>query len=83
MKNIYKIIIACFVTAVVTASVTAYIAHRYYTNFFDIETEIACKDNASPDINGCCPGEEYKDMGDQGFNCCPLDGGDCFPPIVK
>ena len=26
-------------------------------------------------------GEIYTDMGDQGFNCCPDDGGDCFPPI--
>ena len=81
MKTIYKIIIACVITAFVTAFATAY----FYPDIIAIfdDTEVACKDNASPDINGCCPGEEFKDMGDQGFNCCPLDGGDCFPPIVK
>ena len=31
--------------------------------------------------HGCCPGEVYTDMADLGFNCCPDDGGDCFPPI--
>ena len=29
-------------------------------------------DGAAPDANGCCPGETYTDMGDQGFNCCPV-----------
>lgn len=38
-------------------------------------------DGAAPDANGCCPGETYTDMGDQGFNCCPAGGGDCFPPL--
>ena len=42
---------------------------------------ITCGDGANPDANGCCPGETYTDMGDQGFNCCPDAGGDCFPPI--
>lgn len=28
-----------------------------------------------------CLGEVYTDMADLGFNCCPDDGGDCFPPI--
>lgn len=68
-------------TAVVTAFATAYILeHKQY---FGTNTEYICKDNASPDLNGCCPGEELTDMGDQGFNCCPMDGGDCFPPIDK
>ena len=40
-----------------------------------------CPDGSGPDTNGCCPGEIYTDMGDQGFNCCPQDGGDCFPPL--
>ena len=35
----------------------------------------------APDQYGCCPGEVYTDMGDQGFNCCPSTGGDCFPPF--
>ncbi len=43
---------------------------------------ITCDGGANPDANGCCPGETYTDMGDQGFNCCPNAGGDCFPPIT-
>ena len=80
MKNIYKILFTCIITAILVVPTTWYFAREYYTR--EIDTEITCKDNASPDINGCCTGEEYKDMGDQGFACCPMDGGDCFPPIV-
>lgn len=72
-------IIACILTALVTAFATAYII-QYKQN---TDSEYICKDNASPDINGCCPGEEYTDMGNNGFNCCPMDGGDCLPPIDK
>ena len=43
---------------------------------------VTCDGGANPDANGCCPGETYTDMGDQGFNCCPDAGGDCFPPIT-
>ena len=43
---------------------------------------ITCEGGANPDSNGCCPGETYTDIGEQGFNCCPNTGGDCFPPIV-
>lgn len=43
---------------------------------------ITCEDGALPDEYGCCPGEIYTDMGEQGFNCCPETGGDCFPPIL-
>lgn len=49
--------------------------------FADIVT---CLDGSAPDINGCCPGEIYTDMGpDMGFNCCPAGdpNGDCFPPM--
>ncbi len=42
---------------------------------------LTCDDGAAPDINGCCTGETYTDMGEAGFNCCPDAGGDCFPPI--
>ena len=42
---------------------------------------LTCEDGSLPDGNGCCAGEIYTDMGDQGFNCCPETGGDCFPPI--
>lgn len=42
---------------------------------------LTCEDGNPPDENGCCAGETYTDMGEQGFNCCPVAGGDCFPPI--
>lgn len=41
-----------------------------------------CPDGTAPDINGCCAGEIYTDMGSMGFNCCPPNGGDCFPPLL-
>jgi hypothetical protein len=46
-----------------------------------IEETITCDDGSAPDANGCCVGETYTDMGEEGFNCCPDAGGDCFPPI--
>ncbi len=46
-----------------------------------VEEVLTCDDGSAPDMNGCCAGETYTDMGDQGFNCCPDSGGDCFPPI--
>ena len=46
------------------------------------EAVLTCIDGSAPDSNGCCAGEIYTDMGDQGFNCCPETGGDCFPPIL-
>ncbi len=42
---------------------------------------VSCPDGNEPDKNGCCAGEIYTDMADLGFNCCPEDGSDCFPPI--
>ena len=58
--------------------------------FVDVATEeeaattavITCEGGVAPDEYGCCPGEIYTDMGEQGFNCCPEAGGDCFPPIT-
>ena len=47
-----------------------------------VETIITCEGGALPDEYGCCPGEIYTDMGEQGFNCCPETGTDCFPPIL-
>ena len=36
----------------------------------------------TPDENGCCPGEIYKDLGGSlGFNCCTKNNEHCFPPI--
>ena len=81
MKNTYKILIACGLTAIVTAFITTIVVKNQY-EMADVP-EFVCKDNASPDINGCCPGEEYKDTGNQIFACCPTDGGECFPPIIK
>ncbi|MBR2412383.1 MAG: TrbI/VirB10 family protein [Alphaproteobacteria bacterium] len=46
------------------------------------ENVLMCLDGTPPDANGCCTGEIYTDMGDQGFNCCPESGGDCFPPML-
>lgn len=34
-----------------------------------------------PDDNGCCPGETYTDLGEQGFNCCTKNNEHCFPPM--
>ena len=45
------------------------------------EPLLKCDDGTNPDANGCCTGEVYTDMGEQGFNCCPETGGDCFPPF--
>ena len=45
------------------------------------EEVLTCEDGAAPDLNGCCAGETYTDMGESGFNCCPDTGGDCFPQI--
>ena len=79
MREIYKIFIACLLTAIVTAFVTAHIVTKQYE--ISDETEYLCKGDAKPDSNGCCPGETYTDMDELGFACCPIDGGDCFPPI--
>jgi hypothetical protein len=42
---------------------------------------LLCEDSTPPDINGCCTGEIFTDMAEQGWNCCPAGGGDCFPPL--
>ncbi|MCL2737323.1 MAG: hypothetical protein FWE17_00475, partial [Alphaproteobacteria bacterium] len=42
---------------------------------------LLCEDGTHPDSNGCCTGEILTDMGDLGMNCCPVTGGDCFPPL--
>ncbi len=39
-------------------------------------------DGQAPDQYGCCPGETYTELPEQGgFFCCPDGGGDCFPPL--
>lgn len=46
-----------------------------------VEEGLTCEDGSAPDLNGCCAGETFTDMGEDGWNCCPDAGGDCFPPI--
>ena len=53
----------------------------FYQNEISSDDNIFCPDGTSPDINGCCTGEVYTNLGEAGFNCCPIDGGDCFPPM--
>lgn len=43
---------------------------------------LKCDDGTSPDADGCCTGETFTDMGEDGWNCCPDSGGDCFPPLT-
>jgi len=82
MKTKYKIIIACLITCIATAFATVYVMNHDIFGLYTSE-EFICKDGVNPDEHGCCPGEIYTNMGDQGFNCCPTTGGDCFPPITK
>jgi len=42
------------------------------------DEELGCANGAAPDMNGCCPGEEYM-YADGAFACCADDG--CFPPL--
>lgn len=46
------------------------------------EEGLTCEDGTAPDADGCCTGETFTDMGEDGWNCCPDSGGDCFPPLT-
>lgn len=35
----------------------------------------------TPDDNGCCPGEKYVHLANQGFVCCTANNERCFPPM--
>ena len=35
----------------------------------------------TPDDNGCCPGEKYVHLANQGFVCCTANNDRCFPPM--
>lgn len=60
-----------------------YITNPFENSASTVEQDIlTCDDGLAPDANGCCPGETFTDLGDDGWNCCPDAGGDCFPPIV-
>lgn len=45
----------------------------------DAEEVIVAEKCDTPDANGCCPGEEFADMGADGKFCCK--GEMCFPPM--
>ncbi|MDR1071106.1 MAG: hypothetical protein LBL21_00480, partial [Rickettsiales bacterium] len=47
-----------------------------------VDEGLTCDGGTPPDPSGCCPGETFTDMGEEGWNCCPDAGGDCFPPIA-
>lgn len=40
-----------------------------------------CGDGTKPNRFGCCTGETFKDLGNDGFACCLKAGGMCFPPM--
>lgn len=41
-----------------------------------------CGDGTKPNRFGCCTEEVFKDLGDEGFACCPKNGDYlCFPPL--
>jgi len=60
-------------------------APEYETDIVDYEEDASdvptCEGGASPDANGCCPGEIFTDMEDGTFACCTSDGVECFPPM--
>ncbi len=76
-RKLWVAIIWFIIGAIVGGGVVTYFA---YAPVSDVEYE--CINGGTVDSNGCCPGEVYKEVGDQGFNCCPESGGDCFPPII-
>ncbi len=41
----------------------------------------ACSDGSAPDVNGCCPGENFMDAGGGQYYCCDEFTGDCFEPM--
>ena len=73
----YRMFVLGTIIGVVVGLVVANINWSFIRN-----EVILCPNETSPDKNGCCAGEIYTDMGEQGFNCCPESGGDCFPPIM-
>ncbi len=42
-----------------------------------------CPNGQAPNKYGCCDGERFTDTGNLEFACCPIDGGECLPPIKK
>lgn len=49
---------------------------------FVTETKtVECADGMAPDVNGCCSGEVFTDMGDGTFACCISGTTDCYEPM--
>ena len=49
--------------------------------FAETETVDTCADGAAPDMNGCCSGEELRELDDE-YMCCAIGTDDCFPPMI-
>ena len=74
-KKTYLWVIIAFVLGVVFG------AALYANKNVFLFPSAMCSGDVEPDKYGCCPGEVYTDMADLGYNCCPEDGGDCYPPL--
>lgn len=49
---------------------------------FVTETKtVECADGMAPDVNGCCSGEVFTDMGDGTFACCISGTNECYEPM--
>ena len=73
-KFLWFVLVAFFV-----GCAFGYIAHYLVVNWHGFF--VVCNDGNRPDKNGCCSGEKYTDVGAGWMVCCPVDGGDCFPPM--
>lgn len=49
--------------------------------FEETETVEGCADGNMPDMDGCCSGEELRDVAGE-YMCCAIGTDDCFPPIM-
>jgi hypothetical protein len=57
-------------------------ADESYESEYTTSQTPMCDDGTAPDSRGCCTGEVYTYMDDDGSGaCCPMDGGPCFPPL--
>lgn len=72
---------ACLLCFIVGGIFGYFLAGYTVNSAHSANYELSCPDGSAPDDNGCCAGEVYTDMADLGFNCCPDDGGNCYPPI--
>ena len=57
---------------------------RVKVQVVEVAPDVESIDNATQEKSadhGCCPGEKYTDLGEQGFNCCTENNEHCFPPM--